>query len=330
MSVPLVSIIIPVYNSEKHLADCIRSAIAQTWAHKEIIVVDDGSMDNSLHIARSFESNGVKALAQENGGASAARNTGLSAAKGDYIQFLDADDLISPDKITGQVNCLQGSLTQLAICKTVHFSDGEDPRQGVESKDWFYKEHADPVDFLIKLYAGEDTLPGYGGMVAIHSWLSPRRLIDKVGPWNESLNLDDDGEFFCRVVLASEGIKFTPAGINYYRKFDNRQNQSAQKSQRAVESAIAAIDLKLAHLKEKTTAPIVDSVFAKHYWWTGVLAYPQFKSLSKYCIEKAEQLGYSGEKYVGGRSGHLLAAILGWKNARLIAAWRQSFKRSWA
>jgi len=330
MNGPLVSIIIPAYNSEKYLADCIRSAIAQTWQHKEIIVVDDGSTDNSLHIARGFEADHVRVLAQENAGASAARNAGLRAAQGEYIQFLDADDLISPDKIAAQVNCLQGSSNQLAICKTVHFNNGEDPGQGKESKDWFYTDHQDPVDFLIKLYAGKDTLPGYGGMVAVHSWLTPRNLIEKAGPWDESISLDDDGEFFSRVVLASEGIKFSPTGFNYYRKFDDRQNQSAQKSKRAMESAVTAIDLKRDHLKAKTTDPMVDRVFAKHYWWTGVLAYPQFKSLSGYCIKKAKQLGYSGEKYVGGRSGHLLAALLGWKAARLIGAWRTLFKRSWA
>jgi len=330
MTGPLVSIIIPAYNSEKYLADCIRSAIAQTWQNKEIIVVDDGSTDNSLHIARGFEADQVMVLAQENAGASAARNAGLRAAQGEYIQFLDADDLISPDKIAAQVKCLQGSSNQLAICKTVHFNNGEDPERGRESKDWFYTDHKDPVDFLIKLYAGPDTLPGYGGMVTVHSWLTPRKLIDKAGPWDESISLDDDGEFFSRVVLASEGIKFSPTGFNYYRKFDDRQNQSAQKSKRAMESAVTAIDLKRDHLKAKTTDPMVDRVFAKHYWWTGVLAYPQFKSLSGYCIKKAKQLGYSGEKYVGGRSGHLLAALLGWKAARLIGAWRTLFKRSWA
>ena len=330
MSDPLVSIIIPAYNSGKDLADCINSALAQTWQHKEIIVVDDGSDDDSLHIARGFEAQGVIALAQENAGASAARNAGLRAASGDYIQFLDADDLISPDKIAAQVNCLRGSLCEVAICRTVHFDDENDHENGSESKDWFYKDHADPVDFLTKLYAGDDTLPGYGGMVAIHSWLTPRKLIDKTGPWNESLSLDDDGEFFCRVVLASEGIKFSPEGINYYRKFGHGQTLSAQKSKKSVQSAIAAIELKFEQLKAKSPDPMVDRVFAKHYWWTGVLPYPQYKSLSTYCIQKAEELGYSGEKYVGGRGGHVLAAILGWKNARLIATWRQSFKRAWA
>jgi hypothetical protein len=173
-------------------------------------------------------------------------------------------------------------------------------------------------------------MPGYGGMIADHSWLTPRKLIEAAGPWNENLSLDDDGEFFCRVVLASTGIKFSSEGLNYYRKFNTQRSLSAQKSKKGIESAILAIDLKLGYLKARSQDPIVGRVFAKHYWWTGVLAYPQFKSLSAYCIRKAKQLGYSGEKYVGGRSGHILAAVLGWKAARLMARYSQLFKKSWA
>lgn len=323
MNGPLVSIIIPAYNSGKYLAACIHSALAQTWQHKEIIVVDDGSTDDSLQLARQFETARVKVISRENGGAAAARNTGLRSANGDYIQFLDADDLLAPGKIEAQLAALEGSQTHLAIGPTIHFNDGDEPENGLQVEEWFYKDHADPVDFLLKLYAGDDTLRGYGGMVAVHSWLTPRELIDKAGPWNENLSLDDDGEFFCRVVLASEGVRFSPAGINYYRKFINSQTLSAQKSRAATESAITAIDLKYSHLKAKTDNPLVGRVFAKPYWWTGVMAYPQYKSLSKYCTEKATALGYSGEKYVGGRSGHLIAAIFGWKVARRLATWRK-------
>lgn len=97
-----------------------------------------------------------------------------------------------------------------------------------------------------------------------------------------------------------------------------------------MESAVLAIDLKLAYIKAKSQNTLIDKVFAKHYWWTGVLAYPRFKNLSKYCIEKAKELGYSGEKYVGGPGGHAIAAFLGWKAARYIAWYQQLFKQSWA
>src|SRR5258705_7741413 len=99
----LVSILIPAYNAEAWLAGTLRSAIAQTWERKEIIVIDDGSIDQTLAIARRFESDGVLVLTQKNQGAAAARNKAFSLSQGDYIQWLDADDLLASDKIARQM-----------------------------------------------------------------------------------------------------------------------------------------------------------------------------------------------------------------------------------
>ena len=99
----LVSILIPAYNAEKWIRDTINSALSQTWPKKEVIIVDDGSTDNTLQIARQFESKSVKVITQENMGACVARNKALSFAQGDYIQWLDADDLLAPDKISQQL-----------------------------------------------------------------------------------------------------------------------------------------------------------------------------------------------------------------------------------
>jgi glycosyltransferase involved in cell wall biosynthesis len=102
----LVSILIPCYNSANWISETLASALAQTWQNKEIIVVDDGSTDNSLAVAKSFESPIVKVISQENRGASAARNRALQESQGDFIQYLDADDLLAPDKIERQVQRL--------------------------------------------------------------------------------------------------------------------------------------------------------------------------------------------------------------------------------
>ena len=99
----LVSILIPSYNAEEWIEETIQSALSQTWPRKEIIIVDDGSTDNSLRIAKEYESNSVKVISQENSGAAVARNKALEYAQGDYIQWLDADDLLAPDKIEKQL-----------------------------------------------------------------------------------------------------------------------------------------------------------------------------------------------------------------------------------
>ena len=103
---PLVSILIPAYNAQAWISDTLRSALAQTWEPKEIIVVDDGSTDRTLAIARRFESSQLRVVSQKNQGAAAARNTAYSLSKGDFIQYLDADDLMAPDKIARQMEAL--------------------------------------------------------------------------------------------------------------------------------------------------------------------------------------------------------------------------------
>jgi glycosyltransferase involved in cell wall biosynthesis len=102
-----VSIIIPLYNSEKYIAETINSALNQTWENKEIIIIDDGSTDKSLVIAKSYERVNVIVISQQNKGASAARNVGIKNSKGDFIQFLDADDLLSTDKIEAQMKIFE-------------------------------------------------------------------------------------------------------------------------------------------------------------------------------------------------------------------------------
>src|SRR5712664_2592403 len=114
---PLVSILIPAFNAQAWLADTISSAIGQTWPRKEIIVVDDGSTDQTLSIARQFASKHITVITQANQGAAAARNKALSLSHGDYIQWLDADDLLAPDKVARQMealNCAESPRTLLS------------------------------------------------------------------------------------------------------------------------------------------------------------------------------------------------------------------------
>src|SRR5438093_3355190 len=106
---PLVSILIPAYNAERWIAETMRSALRQTWPNKEILVVDDGSTDQTLRIARQFPSKAISVVSQKNQGAAAARNKAFDLCQGDYVQWLDADDLLSPDKIAKQMEAAEQS-----------------------------------------------------------------------------------------------------------------------------------------------------------------------------------------------------------------------------
>lgn len=109
MNSPLVSVIIPIYNAEKYLEDTINSVLAQTYSHWELILVDDGSTDNSLTICQQLQTEKTKIIQQENGGVSAALNTGISQSQGEYVAFLDADDLWLAEKLTKHIAHLESN-----------------------------------------------------------------------------------------------------------------------------------------------------------------------------------------------------------------------------
>ena len=100
MTAPLVSCVIPVHNGASYLDATLATVFSQTYRPLEVIVVDDGSTDTSAEVARRY---GVKLVQQAQGGQAAARNAGIQAASGDYLAFLDADDLWHPGKLTRQM-----------------------------------------------------------------------------------------------------------------------------------------------------------------------------------------------------------------------------------
>ncbi|HTI60957.1 glycosyltransferase family 2 protein [Mucilaginibacter sp.] len=311
---PLVSIIIPVYNSERYLGEAIKSAIGQSWPNKEIIVIDDGSTDDSLKIANSF-GQGLVVCTQKNSGASAARNHGFSKAKGDYIQFLDADDILGADKIANQLKLLQQNPGKIAVCSTVHFADGSDHTKNKPSE---YEEEfltdAKPLDFLINLWGG---YTNKGSMVQPNAWLVPKAIADKAGKWNEDLSLDDDGEYFCRVILASEGIVVARETFNYYRK-NPGHTLSGKRDLKALQSLYLSICLKQQHL-QPFRDELTDKTMARAFASLLVLTYPQHKTLSAEIFKKIEELGGFGYLPVlGGGGVEFLKKTFGWKTARNI------------
>src|SRR2546427_8336356 len=126
---PLVSILIPAFDAQDWVADTITSAVRQTWPRKEIIVVDDGSRDHTLSIARQFAAKEVSVVTQANEGPSAARNRALSICQGDYIQWLDADDLLAPDKTAMQMEALDRGVSKRTLLSSAWGSFGYRPHR---------------------------------------------------------------------------------------------------------------------------------------------------------------------------------------------------------
>ena len=206
---PLVSILIPAYNAEQFIADAIRSAIGQTWQRKEIIVVDDGSKDRTAEMAQRFASKKIVFISKENQGAAATRNHAFQLSQGDYIQWLDADDLLAPDKIERQLAALREGDGKRMLLSSAwgHFRYQTKRARFAPTSLW---QDLTPVEWLVRKM-------GDNQHMQTATWLTSRELAEAAGSWDTRLLVDDDGEYFCRVLLASEGTRFVPEARVYYR-----------------------------------------------------------------------------------------------------------------
>ena len=307
-----VSIIIPCYNAGPWLAETLESALAQTWPDKEIIVVNDGSRDNSLGIARGFAARGVTVIDQPNRGGAAARNRGLEVARGAFVQFLDADDLLTPDKIAAQVELLADWPSgTLATCAWGRFE--RDPRAARFVDDSVYQDFA-ALDFLLHC---ADT----GTMMHPAAWLVPRAVAANAGPWNETLSLNDDGEYFCRVVLASSGLAFSRTGRSLYRS-GLADSLSQRRSLRARHSQFRSIELIEAHLLATEDSPRTRRAAANHYQRFIHDFFPRPADLMQAAERRIALLGGSTrpEPAMGPRT-RLLARVFGWRNVWRAKDW---------
>jgi len=238
---PLVSILIPAYNAGPWVADTIRSALAQTWPRKEIIIVDDGSSDQTLAIARQFASRQVCVVAQKNQGASAARNKALALSQGDYIQWLDADDLLSSDKIAKQLDLAQTWPGKRVLLSSAWGYFMHRPSCGKFLPTALWCDLA-PVEWLLRKM-------GQNLHMQTATWLVSRELTNAAGPWDLRLSLDDDGEYFCRVVLASDDIRFVPDVKVFYRQPGSDRLSNIDRSDKKLESQFLSIQLHIDYLR---------------------------------------------------------------------------------
>jgi len=278
----LVSILIPCYNAERWVHETIESALSQTWTNKEIIIVDDGSTDNSLKIARQYESNLVKIISQENKGAPAARNMALKYARGDYIQWLDADDILAPDKIEKQMEMAQriGNPKVLLSCSWGRFFYRYWKARFVQNSLW---HDLSPVEWLIASFSKSDWMSN-------SSWLVSRKLTELAGPWDERLSMNQDGEYFCRVITKCDKVVFVAEAREYVRR-SNPKSVSSSLSRRALESHFLSKSLSICHLisladNERTRKACVE------FLQNGIgYYYPDHTDLAKKAKELARELG---------------------------------------
>ena len=290
---PLVSILIPAYNSETWLAESIKSALAQTWDRKEIIIVDDGSTDATFSVASEFESSIVRVEQQENQGAAAARNTAYSLCQGDY-----ADDMLAPSKVARQMEFVL---------------EGESPRtllSGPWGKFYYRLEKASfrpsplwrdlsPLEWLLSKM-------GENCHMQTATWLVSRELTEAAGPWDTRLLSDDDGEYFCRVILESERIKFEPEAQVFYRVTDCGRLSYVGDSDAKMEALFLSMQLQIQNIRS-----IEDSSQVRD----ACLRYLQ-KYMSDFCPERPDIVGEM-QTLAAELGGGLTPPRVSWKYAAI-------------
>jgi Glycosyltransferases involved in cell wall biogenesis len=293
---PLVSILIPAFNSQQWIADTIRSALNQSWPNKEIIVVDDGSQDETLSIARQFASKTVSVLSQTNQGCCVARNAAFEACQGDYIQWLDADDLLSRDKIAKQMEMAEGCGSRRMLFSSAwgYFMYRPAKAKFIPTPLWCDQS---PTEWLLRKM-------GQNLHMQTATWLVSRELTEAAGPWDTQLLVNNDGEYFCRVLLKSDGVRFVPDARVFYRIAGFQCVSYIGQSERKMESLFRALQLHITYLQTLEDSDRVRIACVKLLQSWLPTFYPERLDI----VREAEQLAES----LGGR---VEAPGLSWKYA---------------
>lgn len=202
---PLISVIIPTYNRAKYLRQCIESALSQDYPNLEVIVVDNGSTDNTAEILTSF-GNKIKCLKEEKRGASAARNKGLRAARGEFIALLDSDDFYLPGKMSLSVRKLLGDHSISLVYTDYFLVDSEGCRVRTVKKN-----HPGQMEFL-------RTFLKEGLFIPPSITLLHKECLEKSGYFDETLlNGHEDTEMWFRMLKAGYRFGHIPEPLTAYR-----------------------------------------------------------------------------------------------------------------
>ena len=314
---PLVSIIVPCHNAAPWISYALVSVFQQTWSNIEVIVVDDGSTDETPHIVNSHAYPRLAYVRRKKSGASAARNHGLSLSKGEYIQFLDADDMLDEDKIRQQVLVAEENPGKLISCSWRPFRDklGDLPyRPAKIFRDLSQREFFDHV------------LSDQGDLPHV-CFLVPRSIMVSAGPWDESLSVNDDGEYTARLVHNSRGIVHVgDKPLFHYRK--QAHSLSTIDCSVKVRSAMLAID-KMAKTARVCGVDVAETKLPDYYYRLMTSSYPLSKPYIAEFRERIEK--YGGNNYkprLGGRGINTLARLIGWKAARRVQIGYQRLKKA--
>ena len=302
-NMPLVSVIIPLYNYGQYIEASINSVISQTYKNLQIIVVNDGSTDNSLEVARSIKDSRIEIVnSEKNQGNSKTMNLGLQHVKGEYIKYIDADDMMNPEHIEEQLKLIIDKNNEIASCKWGRFTGSIDKTVIVPERTW---KSMDTMTW-IKTALSQDY-----EMTGSCLWLIPKKIADKAGSWNEELNVNNDFEYSTRILMAADKVNFSANSMIYYR--DTPGSVTRVKGHRYYTGLYNAGREAVKTLLHWENSPEMRRLLANRFQIILYDMYPQFKDLQKKLLQQIEELGGSSVKLPESKKVKLVADIIGWK-----------------
>lgn len=205
-----VSVIVPCYNYAKYLPFALDSVLAQDMEHWECIVVDDGSGDETGRVAREYVHKDArfKYVYQQNRGLSAARNTGVENSLAEYLQFLDADDLIDSGKLSKQAAYLDANGGVDVVYGDEQFFHTERPEEKIEGRN----KEDNKYQYLKRSGRGVEMMEAFcvDNFIPVSAPLVRRSLVDKIGDFDTSYRSYEDWHFWFRATMADAGFKYFP------------------------------------------------------------------------------------------------------------------------
>ena len=208
----MITVIVPVYNGATYLEDAVASVLRQTHAPSEVIVVDDGSTDCSRQIAEAFPPT-VRYLRKENGGPASARNFGIATATGEFLAFIDQDDLWHVSKLERQMACFDAE-PELDLCYTL--------------VDLFWDSALISEERAYHGHKRTRRVPGY----VMPTLLGRRSAFSRVGPLDESLVFGDGTDWAMRALDAGLHVKLLPEVLLYHRMHKGNLTRHRERSER--------------------------------------------------------------------------------------------------
>lgn len=313
---PLVSVLMPVYNGEKFLAETIENILAQSYSNIELIVMDDGSTDASYDIASRYTTDKrVKVFKQPNAGAGTARNRAFDESTGEYIMYMDADDLIASDKIERQVKLLINNDINTVVSSEwdifyYDISEAKFPRLSI------YKDYEHPITLITDMLNG-------GEMMQTSCWMMTRELIKNTGGWDKNITINDDGVFFTKVLTLASKIVFCPNAHVYYRRGHESLSTSDIYSEPKLQALLYSYMAQAEILLSVDSSLVIKTGIARNM--ALVMCKAKYGSpLYQKAITKIKHLGLKPRHPFPGSKAATICKLIGFQNfLKIQSLWRK-------